>query len=70
MRRSAKRLDDREVVLERLATLTQKQQAPIVIDLLYGLPYQDLAVFERDLADYMATGAHRIDLRWRLCTHD
>ncbi len=40
VRRSAKRLDDREVVLERISALSRTEQAPIVLDLLYGLPYQ------------------------------
>jgi len=62
VRRSAKRLDDREVVLERVSRLSQTDQAPIILDLLYGLPYQDLEVFEQDLKDYLATGAHGLDL--------
>ena len=62
VRRSAKRLDDREVVMERLAQLSASEQAPIVVDLLYGLPYQTLEVFEQDLNDFIATGAHGLDL--------
>ncbi|MGF1754124.1 heme anaerobic degradation radical SAM methyltransferase ChuW/HutW [Vibrio makurazakiensis] len=62
VRRSAKRLDDREVVLERISALSQTQQAPIVLDLLYGLPYQTVDIFEQDLEDYLSTGAHGIDL--------
>lgn len=56
VRRRAKRLDDREVVMERIASLAATQQAPIVIDLLYGLPYQTAQVFEQDLQDFMQTG--------------
>ncbi|HDI3254906.1 TPA: heme anaerobic degradation radical SAM methyltransferase ChuW/HutW [Vibrio cholerae] len=62
VRRRAKRLDDREVVMERIASLSATQQAPIVIDLLYGLPYQTAQVFEQDLQDFMQTGAQGIDL--------
>ncbi|MBY6196167.1 heme anaerobic degradation radical SAM methyltransferase ChuW/HutW [Vibrio hangzhouensis] len=62
VRRSAKRLDDREVVLERVASLSATDEAPIIIDLLYGLPHQTLEVFEQDLSDFMATGAHGVDL--------
>lgn len=62
VRRSAKRLDDREVVLERIGQLSATEQAPIILDLLYGLPYQSLEVFEQDLQDYLASGAHGIDL--------
>ncbi len=36
------------------------QQAPKVIDLLYGLPYQTAQVFEQDLQDFMQTGAKRL----------
>lgn len=62
VRRSAKRLDDREVVLDRISSLSQTQQAPIILDLLYGLPHQNLDVFNQDLEDFMSTGAHGIDL--------
>ncbi|KHT46949.1 heme anaerobic degradation radical SAM methyltransferase ChuW/HutW [Vibrio sinaloensis] len=62
VRRSAKRLDDREDVMERVASLSATQQAPIIVDLLYGLPYQTADVFEQDLIDFMATGAHGLDL--------
>ncbi|HGF7479033.1 TPA: heme anaerobic degradation radical SAM methyltransferase ChuW/HutW [Vibrio mimicus] len=62
VRRRAKRLDDREVVIKRIAALAATQQAPIVIDLLYGLPYQTAQVFEQDLQDFMDTGAQGIDL--------
>lgn len=62
VRRSAKRLDDREVVMERVSQLAERDEAPIVIDLLYGLPYQTLEVFEQDLKDFMDTGAHGVDL--------
>ncbi|WP_171748923.1 heme anaerobic degradation radical SAM methyltransferase ChuW/HutW [Vibrio sp. RE88] len=62
VRRSAKRLDDREVVLERVAQLSATEEAPIILDLLYGLPYQTLDVFEQDLNDFMSTGAHGLDL--------
>lgn len=62
VRRAAKRLDERETVLQRLTELSSTQLAPIVIDLLYGLPHQTLAIFEQDLQDFMTTGAHGIDL--------
>ncbi|HIF9472274.1 TPA: heme anaerobic degradation radical SAM methyltransferase ChuW/HutW [Photobacterium damselae] len=62
VRRKAKRLDDREVVLDRIAALAATDQAPIVIDLLYGLPYQTLDVWQQDLEDFMTSGAHGVDL--------
>ncbi|WP_163390645.1 heme anaerobic degradation radical SAM methyltransferase ChuW/HutW [Enterovibrio norvegicus] len=62
VRRSAKRLDDREVVIEKIQQLVSYNAAPIVLDLLYGLPYQTLDVWQQDLEDYLETGAHGVDL--------
>ncbi|OAN18763.1 putative heme utilization radical SAM enzyme HutW [Photobacterium jeanii] len=62
VRRKAKRLDDREVVLKRVQELSATDAAPIVIDLLYGLPFQDLEVWQQDLADFLESGAHGVDL--------
>ncbi len=45
-----------------VSVLSRTEQAPIVLDLLYGLPYQSMEVFNKDLEDYMSTGAHGIDL--------
>ncbi|WP_035477647.1 heme anaerobic degradation radical SAM methyltransferase ChuW/HutW [Aliagarivorans taiwanensis] len=62
VRRSAKRLDDREVVLERLQSYRAYQAAPIVVDLLYGLPHQDEQVWLQDLQDYLDVGVDGVDL--------
>ncbi len=62
VRRSAKRLDDREDVMARVKELAQADSAPIILDLLYGLPYQTMDVFRQDLDDYLETGAHGVDL--------
>ncbi|MGF1684797.1 heme anaerobic degradation radical SAM methyltransferase ChuW/HutW [Photobacterium minamisatsumaniensis] len=62
VRRKAKRLDDREPVLERIQALSVTNAAPIVIDLLFGLPYQDMAVWQQDLNDFLDSGAHGVDL--------
>lgn len=62
VRRSAKRLDDRDTVLERLSQLSARDDALIIIDLLYGLPHQSAEVFEQDLRDFLSTGAHGLDL--------
>ena len=62
VRRKAKRLDDRDVVLKRVSELAATDQAPIVIDLLYGLPYQNLEVWQQDLNDFLDSGAHGVDL--------
>ncbi len=62
VRRAAKRLDDKEVVLKRLEKMTSYNSAPIVIDLLYGLPMQSLAVWQSDLRLYLESGVDGVDL--------
>ncbi|AXY03286.1 heme anaerobic degradation radical SAM methyltransferase ChuW/HutW [Vibrio alfacsensis] len=62
VRRSAKRLDDREDVLKRVSELAKEDKIPVIIDLLYGLPYQTKDVLHQDLTDFMSTGAHGLDL--------
>ncbi len=62
VRRSAKRLDDKEYVLRRIQELSQSNQAPIVVDLLYGLPYQTTEIWQQDLDDFLETDAHGVDL--------
>ncbi|GAD79903.1 heme anaerobic degradation radical SAM methyltransferase ChuW/HutW [Vibrio ezurae] len=62
VRRSAKRLNDGDEVLERLQHFVSYNSAPIVIDLLYGLPYQTLTTWENDLELYLESGAHGVDL--------
>ncbi|EGQ8190981.1 heme anaerobic degradation radical SAM methyltransferase ChuW/HutW [Vibrio parahaemolyticus] len=62
VRRSAKRLDDREDVLKRVSELAKEDKIPVIIDLLYGLPYQTKEILEQDLDDFMSTGAHGLDL--------
>lgn len=62
VRRAAKRLDEREAVLERLSALSRGNQAPIIVDLLFGLPFQDEARWQRDIRDFLDSGAHGVDL--------
>ncbi|WP_084884901.1 heme anaerobic degradation radical SAM methyltransferase ChuW/HutW [Vibrio sp. qd031] len=62
VRRKAKRLDDQEVVVEHLATMVSYNAAPIVIDLLYGLPFQTLDIWQRDLEFYLDSGVDGVDL--------
>ncbi|MBB1315679.1 heme anaerobic degradation radical SAM methyltransferase ChuW/HutW [Aliivibrio sp. SR45-2] len=62
VRRSAKRLDDKEYVLRRIQELSNSNQAPIVLDLLYGLPFQTSDIWQQDLNDFLETGAHGVDL--------
>ncbi|RKF21462.1 heme anaerobic degradation radical SAM methyltransferase ChuW/HutW [Alginatibacterium sediminis] len=62
VRRAAKRLDDREVVIKRLQSFVAYDAAPICIDLLLGLPYIDPQIFQQDLEDFTESGAHGVDL--------
>lgn len=62
VRKSAKRFDDRDTVLAKIQQLAGYNAAPIVIDLLYGLPHQTLEVWQQDLSDYLESGAHGVDL--------
>lgn len=62
VRKSAKRLDDREHVLEQLGKFVHYNAAPVVIDLLFGLPHQSMTIWQQDLQDYLASGVHGVDL--------
>lgn len=62
VRKKAKRLDDKEFVLEQLDLFASYRAAPVVIDLLYGLPHQSLDIWQQDLHDYLASSATGVDL--------
>lgn len=49
IRRQLGRLDDRETVLRRLRDLKAYQQCSVIVDLIYGLPDQDMPAWEEDL---------------------
>jgi oxygen-independent coproporphyrinogen-3 oxidase len=50
VRQTVGRLDARDVILERLQQLSAYDQAAVIIDLMYGLPYQSREVWLEDLA--------------------
>ena len=62
VRQMVGRLDTKETVLERLAALKAYGQCSVVIDLIYGLPGQTMAVWEQDLADLVSSGVDGADL--------
>ncbi|WP_202819790.1 heme anaerobic degradation radical SAM methyltransferase ChuW/HutW [Thaumasiovibrio subtropicus] len=62
VRRSAKRLDDGDVAMKRIQEMVAYDAAPIVIDLLFGLPYQTVEIWQKDLEGYLESGAHGVDL--------
>ncbi len=43
------RVDDQETLLKRLAALKAYPQCSVIIDLIYGLPDQDMKAWEEDL---------------------
>lgn len=49
IRRQMGRVDDQETLLKRLAALKAYGQCSVIIDLIYGLPDQDMQVWEEDL---------------------
>lgn len=62
VRKSAKRLNSREEVIKAIQTFSSYHEAPIILDLLYGLPYQSIDIWQQDLQDYLESGAHGVDL--------
>lgn len=49
VRQAVGRLDDRETILQRLQDLSMYNQATVIIDLIYGLPYQTPEIWLEDL---------------------
>jgi len=62
VRQSVGRLDDRETILQRLETLTRYNQAAVIIDLIYGLPYQTPEIWLEDVATLKTAAVDGWDL--------
>ncbi|MGF1718424.1 heme anaerobic degradation radical SAM methyltransferase ChuW/HutW [Vibrio kyushuensis] len=62
VRLAAKRLDKSDYVMDRLQSMVSYNAAPIVIDLLYGLPHQTLENWLHDLDSYIESGVDGVDL--------
>ncbi|MDR9831507.1 heme anaerobic degradation radical SAM methyltransferase ChuW/HutW [Vibrio sp. FNV 38] len=62
VRRAAKRLDDGDVALKSIQRMVAYNSAPVVIDLLFGLPHQTLEIWQQDLEGYLESGADGVDL--------
>ena len=62
VRQSVGRFDDRDTVLKRLGYLRDLDQASVVVDLIYGLPYQTDDVWCADLESYFQAGIDGVDL--------
>ena len=62
IRRSVGRLDDEETVLKNLRSLLDYNQCAVVVDLIYGLPGQDMQVWKEDLDLLIQSGVDGADL--------
>ncbi|MBW2039249.1 MAG: heme anaerobic degradation radical SAM methyltransferase ChuW/HutW [Deltaproteobacteria bacterium] len=62
VRRKMGRIEPREKIIERLKYLNGLDQAVIVIDLIYGLPYQTMEIWEQDVTQYTDLGLDGVDL--------
>ncbi|MCI5836930.1 MAG: heme anaerobic degradation radical SAM methyltransferase ChuW/HutW [Veillonellaceae bacterium] len=58
VRKSVGRIDAEDVVCERLAHMVRSGRAAIIVDLIFGLPYQTPAVWQRDLELQHELGLH------------
>ncbi|MBR2214754.1 MAG: heme anaerobic degradation radical SAM methyltransferase ChuW/HutW [Selenomonadaceae bacterium] len=61
IRRYVGRIDDRETVLARLKNLLA-HDVTVIVDLIYGLPGQDMAKWLEDVATLEESGVHGMDL--------
>ncbi|WP_110953847.1 heme anaerobic degradation radical SAM methyltransferase ChuW/HutW [Anaerosinus massiliensis] len=62
IRRQLGRIDDQETVLKRLAELKAYQQCAVIVDLIYGLPDQDMKLWKEDLELLSASAVDGMDL--------
>ncbi len=62
VRQAVGRFDDRDTVLNRLGYLRELDQASVVVDLIYGLPYQSDEVWFADLESFFQSGIDGVDL--------
>ena len=62
VRQAIGRIDDRETVIETLRRMVEKQGAVVIADLIYGLPYQSMEVWENDVRTQFEIGIAGGDL--------
>jgi oxygen-independent coproporphyrinogen-3 oxidase len=62
LRRSMKRMADRETILRFLAGLRDEGRAVVVIDLIYGFPGQTMDMWRRDIEDFLSLNLDGMDL--------
>ena len=62
VRQAIGRIDDRETVINTLRRMVEKQGAVVIADLIYGLPYQSMEVWENDVRTQFEIGIAGGDL--------
>lgn len=62
VRQAIGRIDDRETVIATLRRMVEKQGAVVIADLIYGLPYQSMEVWENDVRTQFEIGIAGGDL--------
>ena len=62
VRQSIGRIDDRDTVIATLRRMVEKQGAVVIADLIYGLPYQSMEVWENDVRTQFEIGIAGGDL--------
>ena len=62
VRRKMGRIETGEKVVERLKYINSLDQTAMVIDLIYGLPYQTMEIWEKDVTEYIELKLDGVDL--------
>ena len=62
VRRKMGRIETGEKVVERLKYINSLDQTAMVIDLIYGLPYQTMEIWEKDVTKYIELRLDGVDL--------
>lgn len=62
VRQAVGRIDDGETVFSHLQELLSYNQCAVVIDLMYGLPYQTMDVWHKDVETLVESGIDGADL--------
>lgn len=61
VRQSVMRVDGRDAIISRLEKLCSYNEAAVVIDLIYGFPWQTLEVWENDIRTAQSLGLDGVD---------
>jgi len=61
VRKKMGRMDDEEQVIQKLNFLNDLDKAVIIIDLIYGFPYQTMDIWEKDIKKFIDLGSESAD---------